>query len=731
MARDGRAASSQPTSGGVGEPAPDVEFGCELSRRTDWTNGPGAGTVYRPSPFLAMRFRVDRLSRALSGAALGLAMLPAAHAQPDPLALAREARAAGERNRAYGLALDRLRDVPRDTAALALRLALEEDGAPGGLPFFQRRRMRRTARTLLRLDSTHVRAHVVLGRAALDDVLLVQNKVTLGEGGGAGRLPDDLAAFLEEAPLPSSTGRLDLRVALRDRGYVDGSASAAASAETAESHFRAALGARAADADALRQLATLLLATRQLGALAELADAATAARPERADGWMLAGLAAVEAGDVGAADHAFGRARARLSPSDRARLDDVSSLVPRGERADAPSFWAANDPRLLTDVHERRLEHYARRVAADLLFSRDDTPGAETDRGRIYVRYGAPPIRRLVTLGPFAPPLYPGDPEDTARYDVWQYPDFRYVFSDFFLSGRYTLYSPSADAFAAGTRTASQAALDDAVQTDRQLQRDQPERGTLARGTVRLDGLATSFRAADGQTDLVVALGAQGAPGSGRTGVFLVQDGGPSAREVRSGTRIRTDDGWLEAATLRTSPGPYTLALEAETPGGFGSVRQPVEIPAFAPGGLRISGLLLATSIDDAVGAGVLRRGGLAIVPAARARFAPGDPLYVYAELYGLALRDGRSDASVETALVPIDARPPLRRAWDRLAGRRGRTSVSVATDLSGDLADESVPLYLDTTGQPPGRYRLQIRVRDRASGATTETEREVELATE
>ena len=675
--------------------------------------------------------RAHRLLRTLCGAALGLAAFGTADAQPDPLAPAREARAAGERNRAYGLALDRLRAAPRDTAALALRLALEEDGAPGGLAVLQRRRMRRTARALLRLDSANVRAHVVLGRAALDDVLLVQNKVTLGEGRGAGRLPDDLAAFLEEAPLPSSAGRLDLRVALRDRGYVDGSASAAASAATAESHFRAALAARPGDADALRQLATLLLATRQLDALGELAATATAARPERADGWLLAGLTAAEAGDVDAAERAFGRALPLLSPSDRARLEDVSRLVPPDAPADAAAFWAASDPRLLTDANERRLEHYARGVAADLLFSRDDTPGAETDRGRIYVRYGAPPVRRLVTLGPFAPPLYPGDPEDTARYDVWQYPDVRYTFSDFFLSGRYTLYSPSAEAFAAGTRTASQAVLDDAVQTDRRLQRDAPERGGWGQGTVALDGLATSFRGARGQTDLVVALGAEGAPGAGRTGLFLLRDGVPSAQEVRSGTRVRTERGWLDTASLSARPGAYTLALESETPSGFGRVRQPVEVRAFAPGGLQISDLLLARSVDAVGGAGVLRRSGLAIVPATRARFAPGDPLYVYAELYGLALRDGRSDASVETVLVPVDDRPPLRRVWDRVAGRRGRSAVSVATDLSGDLADEPVSLYLDTTGQPPGRYRLRIRVEDRVSGATAESERAIELATE
>ena len=50
-----------------------------------------------------------------------LALATDAHAQLDPLAAARATWAEGDRDRAYGLTIDRLRRAPRDTAALAVR----------------------------------------------------------------------------------------------------------------------------------------------------------------------------------------------------------------------------------------------------------------------------------------------------------------------------------------------------------------------------------------------------------------------------------------------------------------------------------------------------------------------------------------------------------------------------------------------------------------------------------
>ncbi|MEO0556944.1 MAG: GWxTD domain-containing protein [Bacteroidota bacterium] len=638
----------------------------------------------------------------------------------------------GDRNGAYRLIVDRLRQAPRDTAALALRLDLEVAGAPGGIPFFQKRRMRKTARTLLRIDSTHVRANAVLGRAALNDVLLYQRYIKLGDTDARrlDRLPEDLRGLLPEATGRQAAGRLDLRVAMREIGWIDASEPADAAAERAERHLLRAVQTGPSDRESIQLLATLYVAMDRFDELAALAAVARAARPEAPDAWMLTGLAARRLDRSQDAEEAFEFALSRMSPSERDRVQDISRLTPQNSTVEADTFWAKRDTRFLTSINERRLEHYSRIVTADLLFAFGDLPGSETPRGQIYVRYGEPPVWRFVSLGPFAPPIYPGDPGDTARYDVWQYEGFRYVFNDFYLGGRYTLYSPAADAYVFGGRLAQQATSDDAIKTDRRLRRENPEDAAPQPGTIPLNGLVSSFRSTEGKSEVVIVIGNDDDAPRGRRGLFLLRDEDPIASDVDDTTPIPTEDGWIEAGSVHALPGAYTLAIELETANAYGVRRQRVTVRPFSSIGFEVSDLLMASSIDEVDEAGIapLQRGGYAIVPTLTNSYAPGDPLHVYAEIYGLTLRDGRSDASVETVLIPEDNRPGLRRVWDRITRRGSRTSYRVATDISGDVADEAVPLFIDTTGQPSGGYTLQLRITDRIADETVVSEREIVL---
>lgn len=649
-----------------------------------------------------------------------------AQASLDAAALA---WADGDRNGAYRLVVDQLRRAPRDTAALALRLDLEIAGAPGGLPFLQQRRLRKTARTLLAIDSMHVRANAVLGRAALNDVLLFQDAIKLGHVGSGGRdeLPEDVAALFPDEPDPRFAGRFDLRIALRQTAWIDASGHADAALPNAERHLRRAITTRPDDAESVSLLATLLIATERFDELADLADASLEARPESPEAWMLVGLAAHRQGRSRESEAAFEEALTRMHPSERARVEDISRLVPPDTPTDPEAFWAEHDTRLLTSISERRLEHLSRVVSADLLFAFGDQPGAETPRGQIYVRYGPPPLRRLVSLGPFAPPIYPGDSED-ARYDVWQYEDFHYTFSDFYLGGRYTLYSPSASAYAFGGRMAQQAVADDAIQADRRLRIENPQAASPQPGALPLEGQVSSFRGADGESEAVIVITGEAPPPEGRRGVFLLLDEDSIARNVGEARPTSTEGGWVEAATVRSLPGAYTLAIEVEDEEAYGVVRQRVTVRPIRTTGFEVSDLLLASSIEEDGSGAPLQRRGHTIVPLTSSTFEVGAPLYVYAEVYELALRDGRSDASVETVLVPEDRRPALRKVWDSLTRRRGRTSYRVSTDIAGDTGDEAIPLFIDTTGQPAGRYTLELRIRDRVANRTVVAERQIEL---
>ena len=120
-------------------------------------------------------------------------------------------------------------------------------------------------------------------------------------------------------------------------------------------------------------------------------------------GLLLEGLALQRLGRAEEAESRFLQAFADL-PADQAdELRDPDPLLEPGQtarfhsldRADRAAwlerFWAPLDPILTTSVNEREVEHYARTAYAHLRFG-----SAESDPGRVWVRYGRPNNVRVV-----------------------------------------------------------------------------------------------------------------------------------------------------------------------------------------------------------------------------------------------------------------------------------------------------------------------------------------------
>ena len=187
--------------------------------------------------------------------------------------------------------------------------------------------------------------------------------------------------------------------------------------------FRAALEA---DSMQLEAAARLLGHLADAGAWAEyerLARRLVALLPEDPRPHLFLGLGLHETARDVAADSAFRRALALLPAAERAVFQDIAGLLPRAVgqryaaldsagRAEAERvFFASRDPLFLTEAEERRLEHYARLAWAELKFAAPASGlrGWESDRGRIWVRYGRPALQYQCCYG------------DTARYVYWWY----------------------------------------------------------------------------------------------------------------------------------------------------------------------------------------------------------------------------------------------------------------------------------------------------------------------
>ncbi|WP_412062315.1 GWxTD domain-containing protein [Rubrivirga sp. IMCC45206] len=677
---------------------------------------------------------------------------------------------------------------------------------------YRARRRREIAQHLLTIDSTNAFAHEELGVQAIVDFYQYRNALKFQglefrdpgvtgqeDGADASTLDNELGtvgvATIEAAdagvtgdPGAALDGRFGEEIAdrfdineLRRRGVAvtDFAPRAAASYETAVYHLRRSLQSdprRRPVYDHSVRLATL--AGQYEDALPDLAEMYVHF-PEDAGMWLYTGMVNHRLGNYEAADVAFSQALEFMDDETREAFTDLTLILPPGEwrafRDDPEGFanryWTSRDPRFLNEVNERKTEHYARLVTAELLYRSEDLDiaGWDTERGRLHVRYGLPETDVVIEggfgavveqfagrSGGFAIDEVDAGLQAANRFNVWDYGDgVRFVFEDPGRNGQFRLYSPPADVFAlAGTRNPG--AMDFVERAQAEVRR-QPERYQFeAPGRqVQLPFRVAAFKGDAGRTDLYVNYGipVAAAPDADtavqedvdvtvKTGAFLIGPGRDLLIERRRtvyglrGAQIVPFEQtrlWTSTEPLTAVPGDgYQVSLEFETASGGTSAvqRRDVDVPDFSGDRLALSDVLLAYDAQEADAAvpGRVFRDGVSVQPAPWGVFGVGDPIYLFFEAYGLGQTDGRTDYEVEASLRPKDTARGLRRLARRVFGGDG-TAVSSAFEVQGDRPDDTVYLFLDATGQEPGLYTLTVTVRDRVSG--TEAERETDLLLE
>ena len=197
----------------------------------------------------------------------------------------------------------------------------------------------------------------------------------------------------------------------------------AADLETAHAHFRNAMQMNPASTRYARHLAMTLATRKQWEELRRLAAERAQAFPFDAESRLTLGLALWRSNQTEASRAAFDSALALLDEREQARLTSITrvlrpgnpiakaragsgmdsltyvKLSPAQQQVMARAFWESNDPLASTTENEMQLEMLARVVYADLRWTDDilGYRGADTDRGRIFVRYGPPDLE--ITMG--------------------------------------------------------------------------------------------------------------------------------------------------------------------------------------------------------------------------------------------------------------------------------------------------------------------------------------------
>ncbi len=598
--------------------------------------------------------------------------------------------------------------------------------------------------------------------------------------------PETAPAFVDDPSRVFLADRFDVEQ-LEEQGVpiMDLSRRAQQAYERAVKHLGSALTSDPQRLPAYRQLMRVYALKGEYGVARQMLENMYAAFPELSSTWLYLGLAQAYGNDQEGAANSFETALRYMDPEEKNVFETLSLLLAPEEEeryeenpvSYAARFWASKDPRYLTSWNERKIEHYARLVYADLLYGSEalDLRGWDTERGHILVRYG-PPERDVVIvpgsssgirdLGT-APTsgsdprsvLTPSDMNFTPRgahlggnfdmlaeantFNIWDYGDFRFVFEDPFRNGEYRLYSPSASDMSAGVPSW----LNDYSLTAKETIARVPERYEYETPGRRVDipFVTSAFKGSEGEADLYVSYGIPISDDgrqretidiAARIGAFLVSESrdilverrqtiyGLQREQMRSFEEAHL---WVGAQAMAAPPGRHEVSMEFETASGatVAVQRRSIDVPDFGEDELQISDLMLAYGIEEAhlanPGGATLQRAGFSIMPAPWNVFSHQQPIYLFFEIYQLALdENGATRYEMEARLAPRDDAKGVTRFVKNLFGGRG-SGVSVSVPGTGSSPDETNYLILDATNQPPGLYALTLRVRDLATGKSVE----------
>ena len=184
---------------------------------------------------------------------------------------------------------------------------------------------------------------------------------------------------------------------------------------------------------------------------------------------------------------------------------------------------------------------------------------------------------------------------------------------------------------------------------------------------------------------------------------------------------------WLDTQQMQVSPETHDLMVvqiaDGQTTDGW---HREITVPDYDQAGIRLSDVMLAYSVEQTESdippsANEITRKGFLILPAARNVYSTEWPIYLYFEIYGLALNArGRTDYDVEITLEPKNADRRSRRLFRRNRDRH-REGVSVAYRDNSSESEESLYQILDVSGQKTGLYTLTLTVRDNETGEESE----------
>jgi hypothetical protein len=463
--------------------------------------------------------------------------------------------------------------------------------------------------------------------------------------------------------------------------------------------------------------------------------------------WLALIAEAVQRGDYSRAAGAVQRVDSLVPDELRAEFERLETVSGSTDVEQAQAIWRLSDPLYLTDINERRVQHYARIALADIVFTDPDRGilGRDSRPGQLVLRYGWPKhiweVRRDGSLEL--------DPDQMrAVFDILSCAgigvecaigmETRVPKAGAEAHGRWTFfnYDERMPSFVfernLSERTYQYKLLTLTPELDSALGRAAPSTYESPYLTGEIASLLTRFPRPVRPTIEVAAVfrwNGSGASDSAELGAFVHEriegrlvNRGVSARWASDSTRF--------VSTLAVIPGPLRVAVEGRAParGIAATQRTEIDLPGPDPG-LRVSDILLGESLDAPEDA--TRREAVRLVHRTDSLPWPSETLALYWEIYGLqpdADSVQRYEVAVQLAEVSGGRTPgaELVRLFGNVLGLR-KGDVSFSWRRERPALREYVPEYV-TIRLPAGEgsYRLTVSLRDLVGGSSVEASRVV-----
>jgi len=414
-------------------------------------------------------------------------------------------------------------------------------------------------------------------------------------------------------------------------------------------------------------------------------------------------------------------------------------------------FWLRRDPTPDTVENEFKEEHYRRIAYVNERFA-SGVPGWRTDRGMIYIKYGAPDeIEPHPSGGTYQRPIEQGGSQTvTYPFEIWRY---RYIegvgtnvlleFVDQSQTGEYrlTIDPQEKDALQHVPGYQPPALGPGQNEFDRlQLLADVQRAPTLrfkdleaaVNSNIRYNTLPIEVRTDYFAVTSSSVLSNITLQFDRRDLQFRESDGAPPRAIINLFARISTlarrnvnmfedvlvVDGTSGAAVYQKSiplaPGKYRLSLVARdvAGGNTATYEAAIDVPAFPEDQLAASSLVLADVIERvpsrSIGSGQFVIGGTKVRPRLSATFSSSEKLGIYVQLYHL------TSAAVEYEIVA--------------AGSNDRV-LAYTEDIAAHGDQFTVEKLLPLSGIAPGTYTLRMKVTDTGTNQTVTRSEEFKVA--